>query len=93
MTLDNLWEQGLKGVLAVYDLREICEGRGDKIDQNTVRDLVKLGLVQPDGRVHSSIKNVVVSSLEGESVNTALVSPIARSNTKPSGPKSEHNAG
>lgn len=77
LSIENLWQEGLGGVLAVYDLREICRGNGTKVSKGNMDTLKRLNLVEPDGRVHQSIRNVVESALKGESFETKLVPPIA----------------
>lgn len=77
MHLTTMWERGLPGVLMAYDLREICEGRGDQVSKDTIRDLKKLGLVEEDGRVHDSTRNIILSAMSGEGLDTELVNPIA----------------
>lgn len=77
MHLTSLWDSGLPGVLMLYDLREICEGRGNNVAKDTIRSLKERKLVEDDGRVHASIRNVVLSALEGQGLDTTLVSPLA----------------
>jgi hypothetical protein len=48
----------------VYDLKEICEGRGAKVSKANMQLLQSLALVQPDGSVHDSVRNIVLSSIE-----------------------------
>ncbi len=38
----------------------------------------ELALVQPDGRVHESIRNIVLSAFEGEGLEMHMVSPVAK---------------
>ncbi|MDD4615964.1 MAG: hypothetical protein PHW76_02450 [Alphaproteobacteria bacterium] len=79
--LGDLWNEGLRGKMAVYDLRKICEGLGQKVTPDTVRKLQDSTLVKEDGTVSPEIINIVVSSLEGEGFQTKLVSPLARPET------------
>ncbi len=39
--------------------------------------LVSMSLVHPEGRVHDSIRNIVLSAVEGDGVDMTLRSPLA----------------
>jgi hypothetical protein len=67
----------------VCSLREILEGRDNRTTKDTVKMLIRFDLIQPDGGINASVKNVVLSSLAGANLNTRLVLPIARSNSAP----------
>jgi len=70
----------MPGMLALYDLVELCKNPDYNISysQNT---LLSLALVtqQSAGKftVHDIVKNVVLSAVEGEGMETSLGSPIA----------------
>jgi len=78
MHINHLWEQGLGGVLTVYDLREVCRGNAAVVSDTNMATLKRLELVGEDGRVHQSIRNIVESALKGEGIETELVSPIVK---------------
>ena len=40
--------------------------------------LVGMGLMEPDGSLHSSISNVVLSAVSGEGLDMTLGDPVAR---------------
>ncbi|MFM9889074.1 MAG: hypothetical protein ACKVOE_00300 [Rickettsiales bacterium] len=75
MSLATLWDQGLPGVLAVYDLRAIINDRSYK--SHYLEKLQSLALVGPDGSVHESIRNIVLSAVEGDGLEMKLGSPLA----------------
>jgi len=54
-----------------------CRDETHKLFGNTGEVLKKLGLVQDDDGVHTSIRNVVLSAVEGEGLGLILDSPVA----------------
>jgi hypothetical protein len=77
MSLESLFND-LSGVLAVYELREKARNPKHEFFGNLGEKLKELSLVQQDGSVHDSIKNIVLSAVEGESLQMHLVNPIAQ---------------
>ena len=63
--------------IAFYELFELCKDRNHKMFGNAGEKLAKLGLVGAAGHVHDSIRNIVLSAVEGEGLDMCLVSPIA----------------
>lgn len=77
--LKKLMDEG-KGIV-LFELVELCRKPGHKPwDEVIGADLKALSLAtETDGKwhVHSSIRNIVLSSVEGEGMNMTLVSPVA----------------
>ncbi len=71
------------GPIALYELVEICKDRDHKPFGNTGDKLAALSLATPiansDGRfqVHNSIKNIVLSAVEGEGMEMSVGDPVA----------------
>jgi hypothetical protein len=78
LTLESLWEIGDAGVLAVRDLRNICQGITTSISDKSIALLKEFALMTEMGEVASEIRNIVLCALEGEGSATTLVSPLAR---------------
>lgn len=62
--------------ILLYELAEKCRDRNHKFFGNTGDTLREKELVQSDYSMHSSIKNIVLSSIEGEGMEMRLVNPI-----------------
>ena len=77
LLLNALIEREPDGHTVIFDLREACENRGDFVDERSRAILKKLHLVDADGRVPRSIKNIVLSSVDGDRLDIHLVSPVA----------------
>jgi hypothetical protein len=76
MSLRELWKSGLPGTLAVYDLVERCKNPSYNIFKKNLETLQDLSLIDSNGNIHDSIKNIVLASVEGEGMKMKLVSPI-----------------
>jgi hypothetical protein len=78
ISLKEMWQSGIPGMLAVSDLVQICRGdptykpSGDKENQ-----LKQLSLLQEDGRPHDSVRNVVLSAFTGKGLDLQMTSPVA----------------
>lgn len=77
MTLENLVEIH---PIAAYELNEICKNPGHKLFGNAEDILNKFGLMDSNGKIHSSIKNVVLSAFEGKELEIHLTNPIKQDN-------------
>ncbi len=75
VSLERLFQE--KPIVA-YELRELCKNPAHKLFGKAGDDLKALNLVQPDGRVHDSIRNIVLSAFEGEGLEMHMVSPVAK---------------
>jgi len=60
-----------------YDLVMLCRDSEYQIFGDGKAVLQGLSLVQPNGRVHQSIQNVVLSAVSGEGFDLTLGSPVA----------------
>lgn len=72
LTLDRLLESM---PLAVFDLVELARNGSAPFPPCAER-LIALGLMASDGRVHESIRNIVLSSFEGDGMDMYRVSPL-----------------
>lgn len=63
--------------VALYELAALCRDPKHTLWGDTSDILQRLSLVMPDGRVHESIRNVVLSAVTGEGADMALRNPIA----------------
>lgn len=72
--------------MAFYDLVMKCRDSSYKFFGNNIDILLKLSLVQSSsetgrsGHIHSSIKNIVLSAVEGEGLELNIVSPYPDTN-------------
>lgn len=77
-TYFTLRELSKTSPLAVYELMELCNNRDHKIFSDRLeQDLLTFGLIQQGGRVHPTIKNVVLSAVVRDGFDISLVSPLA----------------
>lgn len=81
LILKNLMDS-LPGVLAVFDLSEVCKNgyAAANVSQENTDRLVKLRLLDKvDGGfiVHDTVKNIVLSEISGEGIFIELVDPRA----------------
>jgi hypothetical protein len=74
MNLDLLMESD---PLAVYEMTMLCRDENHRLWGGYASTLARFGLLQPDGKVHSSIKNIVLSAVQGEDLEMKLGSPLA----------------
>ncbi len=63
--------------IAFVELVLLCRDRNHELFGNTAVDLQGLALVGRDGFVHDSIRNIVLSAVEGEGLEMKLISPLA----------------
>lgn len=73
MALKNLMESS---PITLSELAEVCKDKNHKTFGNTGVVLKDLALMQPNGRIHSSIQNVVLSAIEGEGLEMHLTNPV-----------------
>ena len=62
--------------IAMYELVMVCRDSKHIPFGNTSEELQKLLLLQPDGRPHNSIRNIVLSAVMGDGLDMCLVNPI-----------------
>jgi hypothetical protein len=73
LSLDHLIKDNPIGF---YELVMKCRDPQHSIWGDQQGKLQELSLVQPDGRVHQSIRNVVLSSVQGDGLEMVLTSPL-----------------
>ena len=77
MSLRKLFNSGNMGdAISAYELAMKAREPGHKLFGNTVQDLAKLALVNADGSMHDSVRNIVVSAVEGEGFDMTLGNPV-----------------
>jgi hypothetical protein len=67
----------IQGITALYDLHQICLGTNYQASEQNLQYLVDRSLLQADKRPHQSVKNIVLSAIEGKGLGIHLVSPLA----------------
>jgi hypothetical protein len=73
MVLRNLLTQH---PIAFYELVQVCKNPNHKLFGKTGEILGRFAIVQPDGGVHDSIRNIVLSAVEGEDYSIQLTNPV-----------------
>ncbi|MCB7127916.1 MAG: hypothetical protein J3T61_00055 [Candidatus Brocadiales bacterium] len=73
-TAINNW-QGLDLALKFYDIVTMCRDSSYTPFTPTLEEFKRLSLVGPDGSIHSSIKNIILSMAEGDGLNLSIVDP------------------
>jgi len=63
--------------IAFYELAMLSRNPHHELFGNTGKALSKLALLSADGHVHNSIRNVVISAVEGDGMDMVLRSPVA----------------
>lgn len=76
-TMSSLWSLMRTQPMAVYELVMLCANPNHKVFGNNGETLIDANLMQSDGKVHNSIKNVVSSAITGEGLDMVLNSPRA----------------
>ncbi len=74
LSIHRLWDEEL---IIGYELVMKCRDRNHKFFGIAGKKLAELGLVSPDGDIHDSIRNIVVSAFVGDGLKMTLISPIA----------------
>jgi len=78
IALESLLEDGIKGILAAYDLVGRCKDSSSFMFPKTEEELKNLSLLQSDGLPHDSIRNIVLSSVRGEGMEMSFGNPASR---------------
>ena len=73
LTLEHLFEED---PIAAYELVMLCRNKDHVLFGNTGATLKDLSLVERDGRVCQSIRNVVLSAVVGDGLDMILQSPV-----------------
>lgn len=79
LSVRNLLNSGISGITALYDLVQICRNNPNyQKFGNNEETLKKLSLLQDDGKPHSSVRNIILSSVSGDGINMAFESPVKK---------------
>lgn len=62
--------------IVLYELTMICRDLKHVLFGDTSKELQKLSLLQSDGRVHDSVRNIVLSAVVDDGLDMHLVNPI-----------------
>lgn len=76
LSLKGLMRSGVEGILAVYELCEKCHDSSHVFSRTTGETLKRYSLVDASGRIHDSVRHVVLSAVVGEGLELHLESPI-----------------
>ena len=76
VTMMSLRSLMKKSPMALYELVMKCKDNGHVCFGNTGKNLRNLSLVQANGLVHGSIKNIVLSAVEGDGFDMVLTNPV-----------------
>lgn len=76
VTMASLDRLVTKEPMGLYELVEVCRDLTHKPWGNTGVALKELALLDPAGRVHESIRNIVLSATTGEGLDMTLGSPV-----------------
>jgi hypothetical protein len=77
MTMISLEKIMKERHLALYDLVMRCRDRTYQFFSDNEEYLKSLNLVDRDGSIHGSIRNIVLSAAEGDGLDMVIRSPIA----------------
>jgi hypothetical protein len=77
LTISEIAQSGIVGLLAIYDIRKKVEDPNYQISDASVKKLVALGLLESSGIIHDSVRNIVLSSIEIKGTKVTIKSPIA----------------
>jgi len=64
--------------LALYDLAMMCRDRNYEPFGSNGSYLKDLNLVDQDGSIHNSIRNIVLSAISGDGLDIVLRNPVAK---------------
>jgi len=62
--------------IVAYELAMKARDQDHECFGNSGDKLIKLALMNADGSMHDSVRNIVLSMFQGEGLNIALVSPV-----------------
>lgn len=79
VTLNNILDVGVAGTIACYDLVMLCRDPNYHVFGKSKKLLKDNALIDPNGTVHSSISNIVLSWSRGNGTDMVFgVDPIRR---------------
>jgi hypothetical protein len=73
-TLKSLKE---RNPIALYELVQIARNKDHIVFGNLDEELKRLNLIDHNGTMHSSIRNIILSAFKGDDFEMVFVSPIA----------------
>jgi hypothetical protein len=76
ISLMHLVKDGTGGMLAAYDLVMRCRDGSYQFFGDNEEKLKAIGLVERDGNVHSSVRNIVLSAAKGDGMDMTFGSPV-----------------
>ena len=77
VTMTSLYKVWTEKPIVLYELHQKCLNKDHKLFGMSGETLKDLSLINSDGSIHNSIKNIVLSAMTGECLNLALTNPIA----------------
>ena len=80
MVLERLYETE---PLALYDLRMMCDDRGYQPFGENGDVLKDARLLEPDGRMHSSVRNIVRNAVTVKDLSIGLRNPLKQEEVAP----------
>ena len=75
LSLESLMKEN---PIAFYEAAMVSRDRGHVPFGNTGNILKDRSILQSDGSMHDSIRNILLSAIEGDGLDMCLVSPIAQ---------------
>lgn len=75
IAIQALWKEGLNGILCLADLHSICVGKGQRVSTQNLEKLKNLALLDSEFRPPTSIRNVVLSAINGEGLSMSIGNP------------------
>jgi len=76
VSLESLRDGGPTGLMALYELNKRCGNDEYTVDSSAKQELVDLGLMGEDDRIHEITRNIVLSSVEVEGFLMRLNPPV-----------------
>jgi hypothetical protein len=76
-SVNKMLEKDITGYIAMLDLMQICRNEKEinDLEQAELAILTSYGLIDHEGRIHETTKNVVLSMAQGEGLTTTFGSP------------------
>ena len=80
MIINSMFSEDYLYPMAFWDLARKCQDSNYKIFEVNQKVLIDVGLMDSNKNIHQSIKNIVLSSIEGSGLDIHLVNPIGGEN-------------
>ena len=68
--------EGLPGALDAYELVQLCKDPSHKMFGDSLTSLQARGLIEASGKVHDSVRNIILSSAGGDGLELHFENPI-----------------